>query len=711
MKLRLAMSIALSMAAAHATTAFAQTEEQKEEEKKTKLEAVVVYGRDFVETANSSGTKSDTPLIETPQSISIISRDLLESWGVGKLTEALRYTPGVNSEPFGIEPRFTSIRLRGFTANTEALFRDGLALRNPLFIVSYNLEPYGAERIEIPRGPASALYGLGSPGGIINYISKTPTDEQVGEVGIETDNRDRKQVMFDVGGAMNEDETVSFRLTGLYREGDTQIDFVPDDRQYFAGALQWDLGESTSLTFLGSFQQDDAMNSQALPSAGTLTPNPNGVVPVSRFTGEPTLDKYDRGEYSVGYQFEHQFNDNLRFLQNARLNDVDLDDIVVFSTGFLPDLRTMTRNSFWNYGELSSITIDNQLHLAVETGSVQHKLLFGVDWQDADGSSIQHITAAGATPNLDIFNPVYGVTIVQPAPFRDAEYNMSQLGFYAQDEIKIAEKFIVNLAVRYDDAHSDTFSNLTGTRIQDQDDTATTYRVGAVYRADNGLAPYVSYGESYYPSVGVDAAGNPFDPETGEQWEVGLKYQPQSFDGIFTIAYFDLTRANFVTRNQTTLQFEATGQGSTKGIEVEAYASFDNGLSVIANYNDLTTNNDVNGNPALVGLEFTQIPDTKASAWLDYKISSGALAGLGFGAGVRYQSSTFSDALNTISSPGFTLYDAAVYYEVGRFRIALNVQNLEDKIVQSSCFVRNQLLCTFGETRALRGSVRYRWGD
>lgn len=707
MNLRLAMTIALSMAAPHATTAFAQTEEEKKE----KLEEVVVFGRNFVETANSSGTKSDTPLIETPQSISIISRDLLESWGVGKLTEALRYTPGVNAEPFGIEPRFTSLRLRGFTANTEALFRDGLALRNPLFIVSYNLEPYGAERIEIPRGPASALYGLGSPGGLVNYISKVPTDERIGEIGFETDNRDRKQVMFDLGGAMNESETLSFRLTGLYREGDTQIDFVPDDRQYFAGAVEWNLGEATSMTFLGSFQQDDAMNSQALPSAGTLTPNPHGVVPVSRFTGEPTLDEYDRSEYAVGYQFKHEFSDNLHFFQNTRLNDVDLDDVVVFSTGFLPDLRTMTRSSFWNYGELSSITIDNRLHIAINGATVKHKLLFGVDWQDADGSSIQYITAAGATPNLDIFEPVYGVTVVQPAPFRDSDYNIRQLGFYAQDEIKFHDKFIVNLAVRYDDSHSDTFSHLTGTTIQEQDDTATTYRIGAVYRADNGLAPYASYAESYFPSVGVDASGSPFEPETGEQWEVGLKYQPRGFDGIFTIAYFDLTRANFVTRNQTTLQFETTGQGSTEGIEVEAYASFNNGLSMIANYNQLSTNNDVNGNPALVGLEFTQIPDTKASAWLDYKITTGALAGLGFGAGVRYQSSTFSDALNTISSPGFTLYDAAVYYEVGRFRFALNVQNVEDKIVQSACFLRNQLLCTFAETRALRGSVRYRWSD
>ena len=697
----LAVSLAASAAALLPGLALAQSAE--------KLEEVVVYGRDFVETANSSGTKTDTPLIETPQSISIISRDLLDSWNAGKLTEALRYTPGVNAEAFGFEPRFTGLRLRGFTANTEGFYRDGLALRNPLFIVSYNLEPYGAERLEVPRGPASALYGLGSPGGLVNYISKLPTGDSFGEVGIEAGNYDRLQGTFDVGDALDDDGTVSFRLTGLYRDSETQVDFIPEDRQYLAGSLRWDIADATSLTFLTSYQQDDAMNSQALPAAGTLLPNPNGTVPISRFTGEPTLDQYDRSEWSAGYQFEHGFSENLRFLQNARINDVDLDDIVVFSTGFLPDLRTMTRNSFWNYGEMESVTIDNQLHWLVGTGAVQHKLLFGVDWQDADASSIQAITAAGATPDLDIFEPVYGVTIVEPAPFRNDDYNLRQLGIYVQDEVKFNEKFIVNLAVRYDDAHSDTYSHLVDARTQEQDDTQTTFRVGTVYLFDNGLAPYASYAESYFPSVGLDAAGNPFEPETGEQWEVGLKYQPKAFDGIFTIAYFDLTRQNFVTRNQLTLQFEANGEGSSKGIEVEAYAALDNGLSIIANYNHLETNNDKNGNPDLVGLEFTQIPDTKASAWLDYNIPSGALANLGFGAGVRYQSSTWSDAANTISSPGFTLYDAAIHYEWDRFRFAVNVQNVEDKVVQASCFLRNQLLCTFGEARTIRGSITYRW--
>lgn len=681
---------------------------QDRQEKKEDLEEVVVYGKNFVVTTNSSG-KSDTPLIETPQSVSIISRDLLDSWDAGKLTEALRFTPGVNAEPFGIEPRFTSVRLRGFTANTESLYRDGLALRNPLFIVSYNLEPYGAERIEIPRGPASALYGLGSPGGLINYISKMPRPEAFGEVGLETDNYDRKQGTFDFGAPVG--DSVSFRLTGLYREGDTQVDFVPDDRQYYAGALKWQIRDATSLTFLASYQDELAKYSQALPAAGTLLPNPGGVVPPSRFTGEPTFDRYARDEYNVGYQFEHAFTDSVRFLQNARYTEVHLDDTGVFSTGFLPDLRTMTRGSTFSFGDLESWTIDNQLRWAVETGAVRHKVLVGVDWQDADGRSIQTInTAPGAVPNLDIFTPVYGVAIPAPVvPGRDNDYVLRQLGFYVQDEIKINGKFVVNLAARYDDAHSDTFSRLTNAEIQTQDDTATTYRAGAVYLFDNGFAPYATVGKSYFPSVGIDAAGNPFEPETGEQWEVGLKYQPKSFDGFFSVAYFDLTRKNFVTRNTLTFQFESNGEGSTKGVEVDAYAALKNGLSLMANYNELTTNNDANGNPALVGKEFTQIPKTKASAWLDYNFRGGAIAALGIGFGARYQSSTFSDTLNTISSPSFTLYDAAIHYELNRFRVALNVQNLEDKIVHSSCFVRNQLLCTFGEARAVRGSVRYRW--
>jgi iron complex outermembrane receptor protein len=668
------------------------------------LEEVVVFGKDFVPPVNSSGTKTDTPPLETPASLSVISRDLLDSWGTSKLTEALRYTPGVNAEPFGLEPRFTSVNMRGFTAAAAGIFRDGLALINPGWTVSYNLEPYGAERVEVPRGPASVLYGQGSPGGLINFVSKLPKEQAFGELGLEFGNNDRKQAQFDVGSSLG--ESVTYRVTGLVRDSGTQIDYVPDDREFLAASLRWRISDMTSLTLLGSYQQDTAKPSQSLPADGMLYPNPNGTVPVSRFSGEPSLDEYDRSEFSVGYQFEHRFNDSVRFFQNARYNDVQLTEIAIYSMGLQPDRRTVIRRGAFSYGDLGGLTIDNQLHMTARLGNVQHKVLVGVDYQDVSADHQQHHNASGIP--IDIFAPVYGTNIARPAPWGDDVIDLDQLGVYLQDEIKIHDKLIFNLGARYDDASSQTYSRLSSSVIQDQTDQELSLRGGVVYVFDSGIAPYFSYAESFLPSSGVDVNGDPFDPETGRQYEVGVKYQPKSFNALFTLALFDLERTNFVDRDDEFVLFQ-TGKASSRGVELEAFTAMDNGLSYIASYSYLDTEQKENKLPELVGKQFTQIPKHKAALWLDYNFKAFGLDDLGVGFGTRYQSSTFSNDLNTVESPSFTLYDAAVHYEWRNMRVALNIQNLADKEYASSCFTRNSVLCTIGETRSIRGSFRYRW--
>lgn len=688
---RIAGCLLLAISAVACATTFA-----------SELEEVVVYGTDFVATDNLSGTKTDTPLIKTPQSVSIITRDLLDAWNPGKLTEALRYVPGAAPEPFGIEPRFTNLRLRGFDAATTGFYRDGLLLANPGFAVSYNLVPYGAERIEIPRGPVSVLYGQGNPGGLVNYISKQARFEDFGEFGVEAGSHSWTEAHVDAGFA---GEEVAFRVVGLTREADTQVDFLPADRDYLAPSLTWQPSDDTRLTILASYQQDNTANSQALPAAGTLEPNPNGTVPIDRFTGEPGFDGVDRTEHSIGYLFEHRFTEDLELRQRARYNSVDLDDRVVFSNGLLDDQRTISRGAFGNFGELDGVTIDTHLRWRLQTGDVEHKLLFGIDYQNINTRSTQQF---GGAPGLDVFDPEYGADITLPPPFKDDDVELDQFGLYVQNEMTVGERLIFNLALRADQAESSTFSRLSQTVTSDRDDTEVTARAGVVYRMDNGVAPYFSYAESFLPSAGTDAQGNPFEPETARQLELGVKYQPDTFDGIFTAAVFDIEREDFVDFDQNFQLFQ-TGQASSRGLELEAFAELGKGFDIVANYNYLDTEFDDHPNPALEDKEFTQIPDSKASVWVNYRVPAGQLEGLGFGIGVRHQSETWSDDLNTNESPGFTLLDLAVSYTVNRFRLALNVQNATDKEYNAACFERLSLLCTFGETRNVRGTLSYRW--
>jgi iron complex outermembrane receptor protein len=671
-----------------------------------KLEEVVVFGKDFVGAINSSGTKTDTPPLETPMSLSVISRDLLDSWNAGKMTEALRYTPGINAEPWGLEPRFTSVSMRGFEAAAAGIFRDGLALINPGWTVSYNLEPYGAERVEVPRGPASVLYGQGSPGGLVNLVSKMPKDKPFGEVGLEVGNHNRKEGEFDFGAPVG--DAFAYRIVGLVRDSDTQVDFIPDDRKYFAASGRWRLSDVTTLTFLTSGQDDHAKDSQALPADGMLSANPNGEVDVGRFTGEPDIDDYRRKEWSVGYQFEHKFNDTVRFFQNMRYNDVELTEIVVYSNGLEPDRRTVTRNAHWAYGQLGGLTVDSQLHLTGTLGGTRHKLLFGVDYQDVSADAVWHWnpTATG----LDIFDPVYGADMPRPDAYRDEEISLDQLGFYAQDEIKFNEKLIVNLGVRYDDATSDTFSRLSQSEIQRQQDGELSLRAGMVYLFDNGFAPYASYAESFLPASGTDINGNPFEPELGRQYEVGVKFQPKSFNGLFTAALFDLTRDHYVDRDDAFVYFQV-GKGRSRGLELEGFAAMDNGLSYIASYSYLDTKQEDSQRPAIIGNEFPQIPDHKAALWVDYNFKHFGFEDFGVGFGARYQSSSFANDTNDpgFESPGFTLLDAAAHYQWRNMRFGLNLQNLTNKEYAASCFERNSVLCTVGETRAIRATMKYRW--
>jgi iron complex outermembrane recepter protein len=661
----------------------------------------------YVAGRSASATKTDTPLIETPQSISVITRERIEAQNVEDLGQALRYTPGIQGEPFGFEPRLTFLRIRGFDATTTSLFRDGLRLSNPRFAVSYGLEPYGAERIEVPRGPASVLYGQASPGGLVNYVSKRPTLVPFHEVELEVGNYDRHEGKFDLSGPIDADGTFSYRLTGLARESDTQVDFIADDRVFIAPAFTWRPSEDTALTLLARYQEDETRSSQALPAAGTLFPNPNGEIPLDRFTGEPAIDRYDRTEYSVSSLFEHRFNETWTFRQHARYQASDLDDVSVFSNAVRADLRTVERARFDNFGELDEVALDNQAQLEFTTGPLAHSGLFGLDYRRADIRSLQ---AFGDAPPIDIFNPVYGAGVPTPPVFKDDEIDLEQLGLYLQDQIKLYDRWVFQLGGRYDWADTEIENNLAPEAPVGRDDGEFTGRAGVVYLSDIGLAPYFSYAESFLPPIESTASGELFEPETGRQYEVGVKYQPPGVNSFVTVALFDLTRENFIQFNPTSFAPEQTGEARSRGIELEGVASFDFGLDLIATYTYQDVEITETNNPVELGQRPTQVPEQTASLWADYTIQGGALNGLGFGGGVRYLGSTFGDEANTLKVPDVTLFDAVIHYDWNRFQFAVNAQNVFDNEYIASAFVRTgSPFAVAGQERTIIGSLRYRW--
>ncbi|MFP4229449.1 MAG: TonB-dependent siderophore receptor [Salinivenus sp.] len=679
-------------------------------ERSVELSEIRVTGRrgGYVAEDVSSANKIGAPVSETPQSVSILTRDQLAVRGVGRLAEALRYTPGAQGETFGFEPRTTFLRFRGFDVTTSGLYRNGLQLRNPAFAVGYSPEPYGASRVEVPRGPSSVLYGAGNPGGLVNFISKRPTRQPFGEVVFEPGTYNRLQGQADVSGPLDADGTYSYRLTGLVREADTQVDHINNDRIFVAPAVSWRPTDATTLTLLGRYQQDDTRSSQRLPVSGTLEPNPNGDIPVDRFLGEPGVDQYDRSQWSIGYLFNHDFGERWSVDQKVRYYSVDVDDVTVYgSTAGLDDQqRMLNRSIFESFGHLDGLAVDNQAQLDVSTGPIDYTVLAGVDVQRVHVTSIQNF---GPAPAIDVFDPTYGQDIPEPDPRADETTTQRQIGVYLQDQLTLYEHWILTLNGRMDWARTETDQALADSETE-QSDSEFSGRAGLVYDSEIGLNPYVSYSQSFLPQLGTDADGNAFDPSAGEQWEVGAKYQPPGMNSSLTVALFDLTRQNFLQTDPETFQQVQTGEARSQGLEIEGVASLSAGLDLTASY----TRQDVEITESVVpeeeGERPVQVREQMGALWADYTIQEGPLSGLGLGSGVRYLGPSYGDVPNTLKAPAVTLVDATAHYEWEGLRFQVNADNVLDNDHVASTFVSgSQGYASYGASRTITATLRYRW--
>ncbi len=662
-----------------------------------------------------TATKVDAPIVETPGSISVVARDQLDRQGItNSLTEILRYVPGIQAEPYGLDPRVDRFFIRGFNASGFGLYRDSLQL--PSFgdsDRSFRVEPYGLERIEILRGPSSVLYGNGSLGGVVNAITKRPTDTPLAEVELEAGNFHRYAGKFDLSGPIDPAGTFSYRLTGLLRDSDTQVDYSPDDRLYIAPALTWRPDEKTNLTLLAHYQRaKTAGNSESLPAEGTLYASPNGRLPRSRSTQEPGFAGQINKEYSLGYMLEHRFNGTITVRQNMRYDHLDVEAKDVFSSGLAPDdpaQRQLLRSAFTGVEKVKAFASDNQFQADFATGPVQHIVLAGVDYKHIDFDDAQGF---GDAPPIDVYNPTYGAAIATPELYLDSNTRQSQTGLYLNDRMKMFDHLVVSLGGRQDFVSKRLTDRLASSSTRSKD-KAFSFSGGILYLADNGLAPYFNYSESFLPVFGADLAGKPFDPETGRQYEVGLKYQPHGSDSFVSVAGFDLTRRNVLTPDPAAPDVASiqTGEQKSRGIEVEAVASLlRKRLNITAayTYQDVKTTRSTAGDE---GKRPIVVPSQLASLYADYAFPDGALAGLGIGAGVRYQGPTFADPDNSVKVPGFTLVDAALRYDIGQIRLALNAKNLFDKRYVGSCFsfVGSPTSCTFGAARTVVGTARYRF--
>jgi iron complex outermembrane receptor protein len=652
----------------------------------------------FTATRSEAGTKTDTPLVETPQAISVVTRDQMTVRNIQSVTQALDYTSGVWSGLGGNDPRFDWIMLRGFREYIYGDFRDGLRQATGANnFTLFRTEPYGLERIDVIKGSSSALYGQNAPGGLVDRISKRPVFAPFGEVGVSRGNFNRTNACFDFGGTVLANDQFAYRLTGLVRDGQTTYKNGEDDRVFIAPAFTWKPDEDTSLTFLSQYQYDRTR------ASFLAVRQQNGIYyPTNVFLGDPTFDRFSVNQFQVGYIFNHRFNEAVSVEQRLRYGHVTVD-YAYLTQGGLPSgaAQTVARISRNVRETMGTFAVDNNIKGQFNTGPLAHTALFGIDYQRLN---IDSFVYQGLGPTLSLVNPIYYQGVTQPTMLATNQaLGMDQLGFYLQDQIKL-DGWRLILSGRHDQANLTTTDRLRSI-VTPQHDKALTGRAALLYAFDNGISPYVSFSTTFVPTAGTDYYGTPFVPSTGRQKEAGIKYQPPGMNMLFTMAAFEIHQQNVTTADPAHVNYNVqTGEVRSRGIEAEANYTLSDELNLTANftYQDVRV---TKSNGTDLGHFYIATPRMMAGIYGDYTFRTGVLSGFGFGGGFRYQGQTYGDNTSVLINPAHYLVDATLHYEYQGFRFSVTASNLFDQNT-TTCISGS---CVFDQRRSVIGTLTYKF--
>jgi len=673
------------------------------------------------ETYRQTATKSALPPELTPQSLSVIDGDTLQMRDANSVNEALRYVSGVNTElRGGAVTRMDQFVIRGF-ANYQNAY-DGL----PLLFNGWNLQPQidaiAIEQVEVFKGPTSSLYGSMPPGGFVNLIGKRPSPMPFNRLSVATGSNDHRELSFESRGALGTSD-LSYSAVALARKRDGQAATSENERYLFAPSVDWRLSDNTLLNVNLYYQNDPSAGIyNTVPAAGSVFGTPFGRLDTDAYAGDANWNTYEREVLMPGYRLNHDFGNGWTFLHQLRYMDADAYQENTYNlgrlsdyTGQLNDQRLLLRRAYLTDETANGLVLDNQLAGQVRTGAVEHNLLFGVDYQHLD-SDIRYEDAA--TVPIDLFAPNHH--LIDPATLNfaasgyssDFNIDSEQLGFYVQDQLRW-NRWVFIASGRYDEydyAETGTKYGAPATSKIDQQEFSA--RAGLLYALDSGWAPYVNYAQSFEPVGGSDRNGNTFEPATAEQWEVGVKYASADRRNQLSLAAFEITKENDLTRDPNGGPYDQIQAGETRsrGVELETRYLLTDALMVLLNatWLDMEITKDSRG---LEGKTPVWVAEKTASVWLHYDLFQGPAAGTTLGVGVRYVGETQLDALNTDTVPGYTLFDLAASYDLGRLNPALRgttlqlaANNLTDRRY-TSCYDRNN--CWFGAERSVEVAVQY----
>ena len=621
----------------------------------------------------STATRTDTPLRDTPQSIQVVPRQVIEDQKIFRISDAVRNVSGVTPQG-GYAGLTDNYNIRGFT--TYDNLRDGYYAQDNL------VNPTNIERVEVLKGPASVLYGQFQPGGVVNYVTKKPLSDPYYFAEFIAGSFSTYRPSIDFSGPLNTDKTLLYRLNAAYESSGSFIDFVDQKRFSIAPALTYKIGDATTLTLQYEYQKADRTYYDGLP--------PDPIIfkaPISRFLGEPD-DRYKVETHTIFLTVNHRFNENLRLRSAFTTALYNTEEPGEFRPNSIAaDGRTVLRRYAAGPGYYRNYSLQTDLISNFNTGSVQHQLLLGLEWNKYRYGYDYLRGSVDLTPSIDLFNPVYGAS--PPPEFDEAatreRYDRNTIGLYVQDQVTLLPNLKLLVGGRYDFINRKNSIQLLDSLGKAPIDDATAERlydgafsprVGIVYQPIPPISIYASYSRSFDPSSSRTVSGSLLPPERGTQYEAGIRAETANGKLSATLAAYEITKANVATVDPNNSDFSiASGEVKSRGIEFDVAGEILPGWNVIASafINDAFVSKD---NSLPVGDRLVNAPSQGASLWTTYEIQRGSLKGFGVGAGVFFVGDREARLPNTFEIPSYVRADAAIYYKRNNWKVGLNFKNL-----------------------------------
>ncbi|MGV2988706.1 TonB-dependent siderophore receptor [Vibrio sp. E150_011] len=670
-------------------------------------EQMTVLGKTYRNTA----TKTSLSPEETPQTLNVIESKQMEQRGVQSVMQALRYAPGVSTENKGGAVVLTDwVNIRGFSSSNN--YYDGLMLPGlPGWNAKPQIDAIAMERLEIFKGPTSVLYGTMPPGGMVNIIAKAPSFEEKTSVKVATGLDNLMEASIDKTGALS--DNVSYRLIALGRKKDTQVDHVKEERYLIAPSIDWNVSDNTFVNFNLYYQNDPALGQNATVPLAAIE---SGKISPSTFAGDVNYNDINREFLLTGYKVKHDFNNDWSFFQNFRYMTTKFGQKSTNSGAFNAQTGELQRTAYSTDENSNGVSVDNQLSGFVNTGSLDHYLLFGVDYRTIEGSAAYD--SFDNVGSINLYNPDNNQ--LNPDDFNknywsNTDVSMKQLGGYFQDQMLI-DNWVFIAGGRYDIVESTTKASVGGGAPNNTTtrDNNFSYRLGSMYQFDNGLSPFANFATSFEPNAKLDANGNNLEPEKGEQVEAGVKYTSYDKTTSGSASLFHIKKRNVGVRKDGASPYEAIGEVRSQGLEVEGKTLINDNLDIIANYTYTNMEITEDEDQSNVGQQFIYVPDHAANLWANYTVHEGTMRGLRVGGGVRYVGNTVrNDASNKNAGtlPSYTLVDLSIGYDLGQ--VSSSLKGASANLIANNLFNKeyytcwNESYCWYGQQQTVQLNVKF----